>query len=47
MPIDPRTLALIKQRLEEAERNIQYVRQALSHLGVNACAYIPMLGGYY
>lgn len=29
MPIDARTLALIKQRLEEAERNIQYVQQAL------------------
>ena len=26
---DNRTLALIKQRLDEAERNIQYVRQAL------------------
>lgn len=25
----PRTLALIQQRLDEAERNIQYVRQAL------------------
>lgn len=30
MSIDARTLALIKQRLEEAERNIQYVQQALS-----------------
>ncbi len=29
MPIDTRTLALIKQRLDDAERNIQYVRQAL------------------
>lgn len=29
MPIDARILALIKQRLEEAERNIQYVQQAL------------------
>lgn len=27
--VDPRTFALIKQRLDEAERNIQYVRQAL------------------
>ena len=27
--IDPRTVALIQQRLDEAERNIQYVRQAL------------------
>lgn len=29
MAVDPRTLALIKQRLVDAERNIQYVRQAL------------------
>lgn len=29
MEIDPRSLALIHQRLDEAERNIQYVRQAL------------------
>lgn len=29
MALDPRTLALIKQRLDEAERNIQYVQQAL------------------
>ncbi|MBI3256074.1 MAG: hypothetical protein HYZ63_03835 [Candidatus Andersenbacteria bacterium] len=29
MAIDSRTLALIKQRLDEAERNIQYVRQTL------------------
>lgn len=29
MNLDPRTLALIQQRLDEAERNIQYVRQAL------------------
>lgn len=29
MQLDPRTLALIQQRLDEAERNIQYVRQAL------------------
>lgn len=29
MAVDPRTLALIKQRLDDAERNIQYVRQAL------------------
>lgn len=29
MTIDSRTLALIKQRLDDAERNIQYVRQAL------------------
>lgn len=29
MTIDPRTLALVKQRLDEAERNIQYVQQAL------------------
>lgn len=30
MQLDPRTLALIQQRLDEAERNIQYVRQALA-----------------
>ena len=30
MTLDPRTLALITQRLEDAERNIQYVRQALT-----------------
>ena len=29
MKLDPRTLALIQQRLDEAERNIQYIRQAL------------------
>lgn len=29
MPLDPRTLALITARLDDAERNIQYVRQAL------------------
>lgn len=29
MTFDPRLLAIIKQRLEEAERNIQYVRQTL------------------
>ena len=29
MPLDPRTIALIQQRLDDAERNIQYVRQAL------------------
>ncbi len=29
MTIDTRTLALIKQRLDDAERNIQYVRQTL------------------
>lgn len=29
MSIDSRTLALIKQRLDEAERNVQFVRQAL------------------
>ncbi len=29
MNIDPRALALIKQRLDEAERNIQYVRREL------------------
>lgn len=30
MSLDARTLALIKQRLDEAERNLQYIRQALS-----------------
>lgn len=29
MDIDARTLALIQQRLDEAERNIQYIRQVL------------------
>ncbi|HLD26141.1 MAG TPA: hypothetical protein VJC05_03820 [Candidatus Andersenbacteria bacterium] len=29
MDIDPQVLALLKQRLDEAERNIQYVRQTL------------------
>lgn len=29
MVLDPRTLALIRQRLDEAERNIQYALQAL------------------
>lgn len=29
MAVDPRTLALIRQRLDDAERNIQYVRQAI------------------
>lgn len=29
MAIDSRTLALVKQRLDEAERSIQYVRQVL------------------
>lgn len=33
MKVDPRTFALIKQRLDEAERNIQYVRQALEDNG--------------
>lgn len=30
MKLDPRTVALIQQRLDEAERNIQYIRQALA-----------------
>lgn len=29
MSLDPRTLALLKQRLDEAERNIQHVRHVL------------------
>ncbi|MBI1833888.1 MAG: hypothetical protein HYR90_03590 [Candidatus Andersenbacteria bacterium] len=32
MPLDSRTLALIKQRLDDAERNVQYVRQALEEM---------------
>jgi hypothetical protein len=31
MTLDPRILALVQQRLDEAERNIQYVRQALAN----------------
>jgi hypothetical protein len=31
MELDPHTFALIRQRLDEAERNIQYVRQALEN----------------
>lgn len=31
MAFDPQMLALIKQRLDEAERNIQYVRQTLEN----------------
>jgi hypothetical protein len=33
MNLNPRTLALIQQRLDEAERNIQYIRQALAEDG--------------
>lgn len=33
MKLDPRTIALIQQRLDEAERNIQYIRQALAESG--------------
>jgi len=33
MDIDPRNLALILQRLDEAERNIQYIRQTLREEG--------------
>lgn len=33
MQLDPRTIALIQQRLDEAERNIQYIRQALEEGG--------------
>ncbi len=36
MALTTRTLALIKQRLEDAERNIQYVRQALDEDGDEA-----------
>ncbi|PIT97850.1 MAG: hypothetical protein COT71_04100 [Candidatus Andersenbacteria bacterium CG10_big_fil_rev_8_21_14_0_10_54_11] len=31
MQLNPHTFALIRQRLDEAERNIQYVRQALEN----------------
>ncbi len=31
MSLDARTLALIKQRLDEAERNLQYIKQALEN----------------
>lgn len=31
MSLDGRTLALIKQRLDEAERNLQYIKQALDN----------------
>lgn len=30
MELSPRTLALIQQRLDEAERNVQYIRQTLA-----------------
>lgn len=30
MPLDPKNLALVRQRLDEAQRNIQYVLQALA-----------------
>ena len=36
MKLDPRTLALIQQRLDEAERNLQYIRQALVESEENA-----------
>lgn len=39
MKLDPRTLALIHQRLDEAERNIQYIRQALEESGANDGAF--------
>ena len=29
MPLDPKNMALVRQRLDEAQRNIQYVLQAL------------------
>lgn len=34
MPLDSRSLALIKQRLDEAERNIQYIRHVLDDVVV-------------
>jgi hypothetical protein len=36
MTLDSRALALIKQRLDEAERNIQYARQAIENGEVGA-----------
>lgn len=41
MPIDPRTLALIRQRLDEAERNIQYALQALEGDGAESSTFVP------
>lgn len=40
MAIDPRTIALVKQRLDDAERSIQYVRQALEEGEVDGTAAI-------
>lgn len=36
MPLDARTVALIKQRLDEAERNLHYIKQALDGEGDGA-----------
>jgi hypothetical protein len=41
MSLDPRTLALIKQRLDEAERNIQYVQHALEEAVTGKATYVP------
>lgn len=41
MKLDPRTLALIQQRLDEAERNIQYIRQALEESVTGAGSLLP------
>lgn len=49
MPLDARTVALIKQRLDEAERNLQYIKQALDgEEGTNTSTLSsssPYLGG--
>lgn len=41
MHLDARTLALIKQRLDEAERNLQYIRQALENEAPAPSASVP------
>ena len=39
--LSPKTLALVQQRLDEAERNIQYVRQALAEGEEGSGEYAP------
>jgi hypothetical protein len=41
MVLDPKNLALIRQRLDEAERNIQYVLQALDEESPGAALRVP------
>lgn len=36
MPLNAHTLALIRQRLDEAERNLQFIKQALENTGEEA-----------